>query len=182
MAKSDIDKTHEAFLKLSQSHTSWLIKNTGSIIALTVVIATFGLWYVMLMGLAKGVGENILFAINGGLTTTVGFILSFYFGTSKTEADAKRQSVAMTSSGDTGGPVDLPQLPIPAEADPEPAEQVEPEPIIPEAIKDLVPDKVKDIITKTEPILEKAGHVGEVATPILEQVIEASKELSNKNV
>ncbi len=172
MAKSDMDSARAAFTKMSNSHTSWLIKNTGSIIALTVVFATFALWFVMLTGLAKGVGENILFAINGGLTTTVGFILSFYFGTSKTEADAKRQSVAMTSSGDTN------DLPVPPVVDPTP--DPTPDPIVPEFIKDMVPDSVKDVITKAEPILEKVEHAVEVASPILDQVVTASKELSNK--
>jgi hypothetical protein len=156
---------------MSEFHTSWLIKNTGSIIALTVVFATFALWFIMLTGLAKGVQENILFAINGGLTTAVGFILSFYFGTSKTEADAKHQSLAITSSGSFAG--DIPDnSPVSTEA-------VQ-EPIIPEEIKSLVPDKVQNLIDDAKPILEKAEQVMDIAKPILDQAVNIQEELSSK--
>lgn len=184
MANSDIDKTHEAFLKLSQSHNGWLIKNTGSIIALTVVFATFALWFVMLTGVVKGTSENILFAINGGLTTTVGFILSFYFGTSKTEADAKRQSLAVTSSGgdtpiENSTPIPTPTpTPIPNEAVQEP--EASDSSNIPDSIKELIPDKVQDIIDDAKPILEKAEQVMDVAKPILDQAVNVQQELSSK--
>lgn len=171
MANSDIDNTRDNFLKISQSHTSWLIKNTGSIIALTVVSATFALWFVMLTGEGevKGASENILFAINGGLTTAVGFILSFYFGTSKTEADAKHQELAMASAG-----VD----PTPNEAVQEP--EASDSSIIPDSIKELIPDKVQDFIDDTKPILEKAEQVLDASKPILDEAISVQKELSSK--
>lgn len=83
----DARSLNKALSKKKQA--GWLYINVGPLIALLVVIFTFGLWTMMILGITKGIGENILFAINGGLTTALGFILSFYFGTSKTESESR---------------------------------------------------------------------------------------------
>lgn len=83
----DARSLNKALSKKKQA--GWLYINVGPLIALLVVIFTFSLWTMMILGITKGIGENILFAINGGLSTALGFILSFYFGTSKTESESR---------------------------------------------------------------------------------------------
>ena len=77
-------------INLGKYQSPWLVKNTGSLIALITTIFTFGLWYAMLMGFTDNVNENILFAINSGLTLSLGYVLSFYFGSSKNESDVQK--------------------------------------------------------------------------------------------
>lgn len=77
-------------INLGKYQSPWLVKNTGSLIALITTIFTFGLWYAMLMGFTDKVNENILFAINSGLTLSLGYVLSFYFGSSKNESDVQK--------------------------------------------------------------------------------------------
>ena len=77
---------------------SWLTKNTGSLIALFTTLFTFGLWFAMLMDFTYSVNENILFAINSGLTLSLGYVLSFYFGSSKNESDIQRSKLHKKNS------------------------------------------------------------------------------------
>lgn len=64
-------------------HAGWLFVNAGPLIAVMVVIFTFALWAMMIIGITKNVNENILFALVSGLNMALGYILSYYFGSSK---------------------------------------------------------------------------------------------------
>jgi len=74
-------------IELSKS-SSWLLKNTGSLIALFVVTAGFILFILLLLNMLSIDNPNVAMILGfvGGYITQ---ILSFYFGSSKTEADTK---------------------------------------------------------------------------------------------
>jgi hypothetical protein len=76
-------------VELSKSD-SWLVKNTGSILALFVTLSTFTLFGLLLSGKLTIDNPNVALIAGfvGGYVTT---ILSFYFGSSKTEADKVRE-------------------------------------------------------------------------------------------
>jgi hypothetical protein len=97
----------------SLQSTPWLVKNTGSMIALFTTVFTFGLWFAMLMNFTAEVNENILFAINSGLTLSLGYVLSFYFGSSKNESDLQRSKIHKEEVSTSKEPTDIiePSLP-----------------------------------------------------------------------
>ena len=72
----------------------WLVRNTGSLLAWAIVIGTMVLDYMVAFeGLKEAVGDKeILMFILGSMNTYTAGVVSFYFGSSKTEADAKRRS------------------------------------------------------------------------------------------
>ena len=71
----------------------WLIKNTGSLLAILIVIMTFTIDYmVAFKGLKESVKDkDMLMLILGSINTYTAGVISFYFGSSKTEADASRK-------------------------------------------------------------------------------------------
>ena len=76
-----------------QTSKDWLVRNTGSMIAVITVILTFMLdGYVLYQGINSGMDalNPIVTLISGAMTTRVMTIYSFYFGSSKTEADKNR--------------------------------------------------------------------------------------------
>ncbi len=75
---------------LIQQSKDWLVRNAGSLIAIFVVVSTFGLWLCMLIGMTDSLNQSVLMSINSSLTLSLGYVLSFYYGSSKTEADSKR--------------------------------------------------------------------------------------------
>jgi len=97
----DIDET-KAYLEDTQSarkmnvevqnSSSWLVRNTGSLMAWVIVIGTILIDYmVIFQGLTDTVKDKeILMFVLGALNTYTANVLSFYFGSSKTEADTKR--------------------------------------------------------------------------------------------
>jgi len=101
MRQSDVEET-KAFLedKASardmnnqiQASKDWLVRNTGSLLAWFVIIGTFILDYMVAFeGLKNAVGDKeVLMFILGSMNTYTAGVISFYFGSSKTEADAKR--------------------------------------------------------------------------------------------
>ncbi len=70
----------------------WLVRNTGSLLAWVVVAGTFTLDYMVAFeGLKETVADKeILMFILGSMNTYTAGVISFYFGSSKTEADSKR--------------------------------------------------------------------------------------------
>ena len=71
---------------------STLVKSTGSLIALFTVISAFILDLVILYMVFKNLEVSpILTLIAGANNVKAGQVLSFYFGSSKTEADAQRR-------------------------------------------------------------------------------------------
>ncbi len=88
LANADRDSARKMNIELSKSD-SWLVKNTGSILALFVTLSTFILFGLLLNGNLTIDNPNVALIAGfvGGYVTT---ILSFYFGSSKTEADNKR--------------------------------------------------------------------------------------------
>jgi len=88
LANADRDSARNMSIELSKSD-SWLVKNTGSILALFVTLSTFILFGLLLNGNLTIDNPNVALIAGfvGGYVTT---ILSFYFGSSKTEADNKR--------------------------------------------------------------------------------------------
>jgi len=99
--KLDLDET-KAFLKDKSSarkmnsdlqvSKDWLVRNTGSLIAWFIIIGTFILDYMVVFeGLKNEVGDKeVLMFILGSMNTYTAGVISFYFGSSKTEADNKR--------------------------------------------------------------------------------------------
>jgi predicted phage tail protein len=84
--KMDTDTARKANLKLYRTKDAgWLNINAGAIIALLTVIFTFALWFTMLSDGVKGINDNLLFAINSGASMAIGFILSYYFGSSSSK-------------------------------------------------------------------------------------------------
>jgi len=88
LANADRDSARNMNIELSKSD-SWLVKNTGSILALFVTLSTFVLFGLLLNGNLTIDNPNVALIAGfvGGYVTT---ILSFYFGSSKTESDSKR--------------------------------------------------------------------------------------------
>lgn len=74
-----------------QASKDWLVRNAGSLISIFVVVSTFGLWLCMLVGITDNLNQTVLMSINSSLTLSLGYVLSFYYGSSKTEADSKRE-------------------------------------------------------------------------------------------
>ena len=74
-----------------QVSKDWLVRNAGSLIAIFVVVATFGLWLCMVLGITDNLNQNVLSSINSSLTLSLGYVLAFYFGSSKEAADSKRK-------------------------------------------------------------------------------------------
>lgn len=101
MRKSDVTET-KAYLEDKQSarvmnsnltsSKDWLVRNTGSLLAWFVIIGTFALDYMVAFeGLKEAVGDKeVLMFILGSMNTYTAGVISFYFGSSKTEADMKR--------------------------------------------------------------------------------------------
>jgi len=90
---SEVLKDKDSSRKMNvnlQSSKDWLVRNTGSIIAIFVVVSTFGLWFSMLIGATEELNQTVIVGINNSLTLSLGYVLAFYFGSSKTEADSKR--------------------------------------------------------------------------------------------
>ena len=99
--KLDLDET-KAFLEDKSSaremnsnlqvSKDWLVRNTGSLIAWFIIIGTFTLDYMVVFeGLKNEVGDKeVLMFILGSMNTYTAGVISFYFGSSKTEADVKR--------------------------------------------------------------------------------------------
>ena len=70
---------------------SWLVANTGSLIAIFTVLSAFALDMVMLYMVFKGLEVSpLLTLIAGANNVKAGQVLSFYFGSSKEQADSKR--------------------------------------------------------------------------------------------
>ncbi len=103
MRKFDVAET-KAYLEDKQSarvmnsnltsSKDWLVRNTGSLLAWFVIIGTFALDYMVAFeGLKEAVGDKeVLMFILGSMNTYTAGVISFYFGSSKTEADMKRVS------------------------------------------------------------------------------------------
>ena len=71
----------------------WLVRNTGSLLAWFIIIGTFSLDYMVAFeGLRQAVGDKeVLMFILGSMNTYTAGVISFYYGSSKTEADNKRK-------------------------------------------------------------------------------------------
>ena len=70
---------------------SWLVANTGSLIAIFTVLNAFVLDVAILYMAFKGMELSpILTLIAGANNVKAGQVLSFYFGSSKESADSKR--------------------------------------------------------------------------------------------
>jgi len=71
----------------------WLVRNTGSLLAWFIIIGTFTLDYMVAFeGLRQAVGDKeVLMFILGSMNTYTAGVISFYYGSSKTEADNKRK-------------------------------------------------------------------------------------------
>jgi len=70
----------------------WLVRNTGSLMAWFIVLGTVALDYMVVFnGLSESVKDKeVLMFILGAMNTYTANVISFYFGSSKTEADKNR--------------------------------------------------------------------------------------------
>lgn len=87
------DKQNARNMSIQLSNAkSWLVANTGSLIALFTVLSAFALDMVMLYMVFKGLEVSpLLTLIAGANNVKAGQVLSFYFGSSKEAADEKRR-------------------------------------------------------------------------------------------
>jgi len=104
MRESDI-KESELYLEDKQSaremnsnlvaSKDWLVRNTGSLLAWFIVIGTVALDYMIAFENLKDAvaDKEVLMFILGSMNTYTASVISFYFGSSKTEADAKRMKI-----------------------------------------------------------------------------------------
>ena len=104
MRESDI-KESELYLEDKQSaremnsnlvaSKDWLVRNTGSLLAWFIVIGTVALDYMIAFENLKDAvaDKEVLMFILGSMNTYTAGVISFYFGSSKTEADAKRMKI-----------------------------------------------------------------------------------------
>ena len=104
MRKADI-KEAEIYLDDKQSaremnsnlvaSKDWLVRNTGSLLAWFIVIGTVALDYMIAFENLKDAvaDKEVLMFILGSMNTYTAGVISFYFGSSKTEADAKRMKI-----------------------------------------------------------------------------------------
>ena len=102
MGKSDVEET-KAFLEDKQSARAmnsdlkaskdWLVRNTGSLLAWIIVIGTIALDYMIAFDNLKDkvADKEVMMFILGSMNTYTAGVISFYFGSSKTEADVKRR-------------------------------------------------------------------------------------------
>ena len=101
MRESDVAET-KAFIEDKQSarkmnsdlvaSKDWLVRNTGSLLAWFIVIGTVALDYMIAFDNLKDAvaDKEVLMFILGSMNTYTAGVISFYFGSSKTEADEKR--------------------------------------------------------------------------------------------
>ena len=70
----------------------WLVRNTGSLIAWFIILGTVALDSLVAFGTLKETvkDKDVLMFILGSMNTYTAGVISFYFGSSKTEADVKR--------------------------------------------------------------------------------------------
>lgn len=74
-----------------QTSTDWLVRNTGSIIALFTVMSAFAMDLYLLYLVQSDETINSMFTlIAGAVSTRAVQVLSFYFGESKSNADNQR--------------------------------------------------------------------------------------------
>jgi hypothetical protein len=76
-------------IELSKSD-SWLLKNTGSLIGIFTVVSSFILFVLLLNG-TLSIENSTVAIIVGFVGGYVSQILSFYYGSSKTEADKDKK-------------------------------------------------------------------------------------------
>jgi len=84
----DKQNAREMNIEIANSNGGWLLKNTGSMIALITILSVFTLFGMLLSGNLSIENPNVSL-ICGYAGGYVMAILSFYFGSSKTEADSK---------------------------------------------------------------------------------------------
>ena len=101
MRKADLEES-KAYLEDKQSarkmnsdlvvSKDWLVRNTGSLMAWFIIGGTVALDYLMAFGSLKEAvaDKDILMFILGSMNTYTAGVISFYFGSSKSEADEKR--------------------------------------------------------------------------------------------
>lgn len=95
--KTDIEKMYledkqsarDTSVALQESTANWLVKSTGSMIAIGTIIASFTLFVLLLIGTIDMANPavTLILGFAGGYITQ---ILSFYFGSSKQHVDENR--------------------------------------------------------------------------------------------
>jgi hypothetical protein len=88
----DVDSARQRDINANNSeHSSILSKNIAPILALSIIVLTFILIYVIMFKPKLGVEKDIIIYILGALTGYVGMVLSYYFGSSKSSSDKQKQ-------------------------------------------------------------------------------------------
>jgi len=86
---ADKQSAREMAMTVSTNAKDWLVRNTGSMIGLSVIGLSFTLFYMLLSGGLSIENSNVAMIVGfaGGYVSQV---LSFYFGSSKESADKAR--------------------------------------------------------------------------------------------
>ncbi len=88
----DMDSARDREIQIAVADKAPLInKIVTPVLALTIVGLVFFLFYVILFKGMSGVEKDILVYVLGALTTFIGQILSYYFGSSQSSANKQKQ-------------------------------------------------------------------------------------------
>ena len=79
----------------NSANASWLSKNIAPMIAINVILLTFGIFGWLVSGEYQKDQENVIFAVLGSLTTLSAGIINYYFGSSV--GSAKNREVLLES-------------------------------------------------------------------------------------
>lgn len=91
---ADIDSARHREVAIATSeHVPFIVKIVQPLLAMIIVTLTFALFYMIMFRHVTNVEKDILIYVLGALTTYVGTILSYYFGSS---SSSKRKDEAIT--------------------------------------------------------------------------------------
>lgn len=68
-------------------NASWLAKNITPLIAMVAISLTFGLFYYSFRATIRPESKDIVIYVLGALSTVISQIISYYFGSSKTQTN-----------------------------------------------------------------------------------------------
>lgn len=91
---ADIDSARQREIAIATSeNVPFIVKIVQPLLAMVIVTLTFALFYMIMFRHVESVEKDILIYVLGALTTYVGTILSYYFGSS---SSSKRKDDAIT--------------------------------------------------------------------------------------
>jgi len=91
-ANAEMDSARNREVKINESaNSTWLAKNTASIIALSVILLAFIMFYIVVFTVIPTEKKDVIIYMLGGLISIVTMIIGYYFGSSKGSSDKDAQ-------------------------------------------------------------------------------------------